>query len=561
MAPSRRAAVGAAVLGAWLLGCAEGDQSPTCEAGGQCEEWADDMAEVSLLQKAEKHTDVLIDTVVDTDSDERGTYQRCHGVGARGWMSVDGMNYMLGSLMPEIVARATKVDIPYMRGTKSGFKYLLSHAKITEFTMDAPYVRFEEGVGVHVQFTGFRVVASVHYQGEGDAWYNPMWSAGWITADLAQKSDVSGIISFDVTDEGRPKIELDMGSLGFELGKFDVEGTILEGILELLASIFKSNLEGMFTSSIKDIVEKSANTYLNDFFASMGLKLPLPLQPPYDIAAADMTFCYIDVRSDYIAIGLLGAFVEDEQVFTFPAKPRALASLPPAGFADKMLAFRFSNFTLSSACYIFQREGLLKTTIQPGYLAKDSGISLEMKTAQSFFRNSALPRDMPENANFVVDISSENPPVVLFDNGKINIEDHIRVDFRWEEGQERTGVFLSFTAPVNASAVMTITEDEEEVVDMQLDQISCTPITIIDVNKDVVNIDAISEFIQVLVKTTLLPYLNGFMSAGVPLSESHGLRLTASEMTLSKGIMDVTSDFTINLDAFNSFIDGLVAQY
>lgn len=429
MSFSRCAAVCAAVLGAWLLGCAEGEQSTTCEAGSQSQEWADDMAEVSLLQKAEKHTDVLIDSAAGTDSDARGTYQRCHGVGARGWMSVDGMNYLLGSLMPEIVARATKVDIPYLRGTKSGFKYLLSHAKITEFTMDAPYMRFEEGVGVHVQFTGFRIVASVHYQGEGDAWYNPMWSAGWITAELAQKADVSGVISFDITDEGRPKIELDMGSLGFDLGKFDVEGTILEGILELLASIFKYNLEGMFTSSIKDTVEKSANTYLNDFFASMGLKLPLPLQPPYDIAAADLTFCYIDVRSDYIAVGLLGAFVDDEHVWTYQAKPRALASLPPANFAGRMLAFRFSNFTLSSASYIFQQEGLLKTTIQPSDLAKDSAVSLEIKTAQSFFRNGALPRDMPENTNFVVDIASENPPVVLFDNGTINIEGHIRWTF------------------------------------------------------------------------------------------------------------------------------------
>lgn len=120
-----------------------------------------------------------------------------------------------------------------------------------------------------VQRARRRPKASFHYSIDGADWYNPLSTSGWVHLDLSAL--LLCLMQVGVSPAGRPSLDLAIHNVVLTLGEFKVEGTIFAGLVNLLVSIFKSQLQGLVATAIKDNVASAANTYLNDYFASMSL--------------------------------------------------------------------------------------------------------------------------------------------------------------------------------------------------------------------------------------------------------------------------------------------------
>lgn len=535
--------------------------SATCSDDGaaECDVPADG---TSLLQKVQSHTSVSVSGAALSERDNS-----CHAVGAKAWVSSHGVNYMLGSMMPPVVEKISKADIPTVSGVKSGFKYAISSIKLREFRTRPPVVSFgeEEGIGVDIQ--DLTVAASFHYSIDGADWYNPLSTSGWVHLDLSAL--LLCLMQVGVSPAGRPSLDLAIHNVVLTLGEFKVEGTIFAGLVNLLVSIFKSQLQGLVATAIKDNVASAANTYLNDYFASMSLTVALPLPKPYDFMSADFTLCFAEVGPGHLTFGVVAAAVDatqtqptnfprDTRALMYSAAPPELHLSPPKELEDTCLGLGFSSWSPNSVFWLLFQRNLLHYTLNPRDVPDKANIPLNMQTARRIVRQEHLPRTAAAGMAmpFVIDISAHSPPEVNFHSGLVEVVAEVKMGLRWDGDAE---TFLSFIAPLRALGQVAITQGENgtETAEASIVNASGTPVTILDGDQSVI-LDGLNEFVDALAHSTLMPLVNGLVNGGFPLPQAAGIQWTHSKVIVEEGDAAALTSFEIDVHQFEEFINNII---
>lgn len=523
----------------------------TCPAG-RCDAGALDDEEAALLQSFQTRSKVAVEEAAGEDPAD----SRCDIVGARGWVSKAGLSYVLATVFPKLLDQVSGIDIPALSGEASGFKYKIADVVMLHHNLDVPQVEFVEGVGVKLSLTGFHIDVRFHYDVKGTGW-NPLFSAGTVRVELIQDSPIHGTIPLSVTDEGKPHVQVQLNELKFKLGGFNVQGSMIGGLVEFLISIFKSKVEGLIATQVRELVHSAVNDQLEDFLSDMSMQIPLPLKDDSGVAdAADMSLCFITIGSEYLTVGVRGAILDTNANAYHTGPAPKLHQAPPSSWlaSGNAVALELGTEPLNSAFSLLQGQGFLKLTVNPSDLPSSAGFSLDAATARSVLSPEAVPRSLP-GLDFAIDISSTQAPSVTFEDGGARLNGHVNMDLRWVSmpGKEDR-VFLAFTAPFEATAIATITEGDEEVVHLHVGHVTCTPITIID-GSNTANIDGLNSMVEKLAAQMLVPHLNDMVKDGIKLPASNGLRLIGSKLSIEGGYLEASSNLDIDLSAFGKFID------
>eukprot|EP00429_Kryptoperidinium_foliaceum_P076364 CAMPEP_0176233908 /NCGR_PEP_ID=MMETSP0121_2-20121125/26064_1 /TAXON_ID=160619 /ORGANISM="Kryptoperidinium foliaceum, Strain CCMP 1326" /LENGTH=543 /DNA_ID=CAMNT_0017573311 /DNA_START=45 /DNA_END=1676 /DNA_ORIENTATION=+ len=543
MAPTLRA-----VWAAALLAAASADAPVACRDGA-CRVAED--AEVSLLQRSQGQA--VVDLAVATGG-------RCDVVGARAWVAQAGINYIVQTMFRDLIDKTFKLEFPEMKGEKGGWKFEASGLSMVHYAIDIPSIDITEGKGVEIALMNFHIDTKFHYKVETKIAGIPVWSAGTARAELSQKEIIRGFVTVGVNEQGKPKVKLELGVVAFKLGAFLVEGSIFEGLIEFLVSIFKERVENAIADAVRWTLETAVNKYLNDFISNIGLMLPL-WRSGTSADAADMSLCYAEVGKGYLSFGVSGAVVDTSKGTrpVYLGAPPVLRKAPPPALMSggHMLATEVTPYTVDTGLALLQAEGVLEKTVMPSDLAN---LKLNAETAKELVPTVEVPaseRGMPQ---FAIHISSDKAPTVSFAESGAKVHGHVEMSLKWiDMAWVKNPEFLKFTAPFEGLAKVTVADAEkEEVMHMELESLSCSPITI--VHHNVPNLKKLSAMIEQLVQTALLPYLNSVIKDGVAMPTGEGLQLTGSQASMTNGYLDTVSDIHIDMSAVDAFIDSAIAK-
>jgi len=542
MAPAMKSLV----LALALLRGVSGDVAGVCPAGDVCEE-----ADVSLLQKTETRLQVATDSLEWSAGVEDS---RCEAVGARAWLSEAGANYIVQTVFGTLVDKTFTLEYPDVKGEKNGWTYEISGASVMEYAIDLPELNFTNGVGLDLTIPKFSVNTKFHYKVDGTGW-NPIWSAGTVRAELSQKEPLQGQFVVGVNKDGKPTVNLQLNDPKVKLGAFAMEGTIFEGLVEFLVSIFKEKVENSIASTVKWVIETAVNKYLNDWISKIGLQLPLQSGGKTS-DVADMSLCYVEVTKQYLAFGVSGA-VTDPAESTKSAyvgvPPRLRQAPPPAMLSEgHMLATELTPFTLDTGLALMQAHGVLRQVITPSDIM--GGLKLDVDTARAMVPGLAVPKD-GRGMSFAVHIKSDESPKVTFNDGAAEIHGHVTISLKWEDLPMINNVeFLKVSAPFIGMATVAMEEGAQAVMHMQLDSVSVTPITVI--GQTTTDMSTVNSMIETVARTALLPYINRLVKNGVGLPSGNGFHLKDSKVAIVGGYLDTISDISVDMDAFKAFIDS-----
>lgn len=148
------------------------------------------------------------------------------------------------------------------------------------------------------------------------------------------------------------------------MGKISIHGSMLSWLYDVLLALVKGSIASGVSSALSSALKSFVNDDLAHILSSLQLKIPIHLDPPYDIALLDSTFTSILTNASHVTFDVK-AEVESRNASdpSFPGVPAQLPDVPPVAFETYMISVSIKQMVFNSALWVFWQKGLLTDSI------------------------------------------------------------------------------------------------------------------------------------------------------------------------------------------------------
>jgi len=487
---------------------------------------------------------------------------RCKHVGGRAWVSQKGVDYLVEAFLPVIVDEIEAVEISPKTGSAYGFSYSLNNFEISNMSIASPraYFRQDEGLGLDVQ--GVSVQVKLKYRVEGTDWWNPIWSSGTITAVVSQDTGGTGVIRVGVSPIGNPVLNMTVETIHTTLKDLQLSGTRLSAVIEFISSFVSDYIGEMIATKIKSVIEWFINDKFNSYLDVIDLKLPLPVDPPYNISALDASLCAVHIGTNYIGVDTRAEVVDlEDDTLVYPVEPLELPQGPPMtvdDFESSMFAAALTKWTINSGLWLYQTRDLARYTLMQSDIPENSPIVLSAEYLRPLVGNAPGVPPWYWNADqdgkkkeFAIEISSNNVPAISFSSGRIQTTLNTTMAFKMQGVPTAQQYAFSIQAPIRASAGVHV---EGGKVTGELQYVSSLPIKLVSAVSRV-SMFAVSAFIEILSATVLVPLANMHLGNGYPIPTKYGITALNTSVQITDMVV-ARSDVLLNTKEIMDIIYG-----
>jgi len=162
------------------------------------------------------------------------------------------------------------------------------------------------------------------------------------------------VLDVGASADGHPTISAPTADISLGELKIELHGSFWSWLVNFFLGLFEGSIKDEIEKKIAPVMQDFIDTDLNGMLQNVTLDLPLPLQPPYDIAA--VRFGLVDAPTygaDYMAFNLAGdvydlAQPNASQPFLPPPIPQT-SNLSATHYVGAFM----SAYTLETAAYVF----------------------------------------------------------------------------------------------------------------------------------------------------------------------------------------------------------------
>ena len=448
--------------------------------------------------------------------------------GARATLTKDGVNHMVQRALPNVLSQLQSIPVPDQHGTASSpigdINYNITDIVISGLKVGALSLDLTPPSTLRVSVTGVCINVDLAWSYVDVKYPDILHDSGTATANSS--SSLFWVAASFTESQGRPQVVVTNSNV--TIGDLTI---IMHGGQSWLYNLIEGLFQDFLVQSMEESVEKALVTTVNQQVAEILSTLDLDVKLD-DTASVDFSMTGPPtVTSSYLSVPDKGQFYANSDHSTVPGSP---VSTPEISDSNP-LQFYLTSYVLASASFVYQQAGKLDYRISQKDIS--SSVHLQLNTATFKYLVPALYNKYPDQDMIILG-SCPSPPVANITSAGISAEFDTNMDFRVlnKDGSATSAFVISAVAQSSGTASVSGTS-----LMIKLAYLSATLKTQSS-TVGPVDVSAISDIVDTLLKSVITPLLNLFISPGIPIPSVQGLELVHPEVKFSEGFLFVSTD-------------------
>jgi len=471
--------------------------------------------------------------------------------GGRLWVAQSGVDMVMESVFPELLAAAETLAIPPISGSADlmdtdflKWTYSVSNFAVSNISFgDAPPdIHFVPDVGLGISVSGLVMTLAVDYDIQPVSDMNPFGFRGSIKVTTSPVTSITGRLQMSTSATGKPEFGLAVTNFNLQLDEISVQtDSMFEGILDFGANLMRHILVAYVNPQVPPLIEGFVNSTINNEISDVELRMLLDFLPvPYNDFAVDFGLCSIDFTEKYLVADLHALIVSTTQNIEYNETPPMLPDAPDRDV--QMIELELMSWGINAGMNMAYEMDLLTFTI---YQLGDS----IQNQARKMMAAVSPGRQVPGDAAFKINILADSAPLIYFDQDGISLNGTFKVSTMVTDGQGVEWPVLALAVPGHFRVNVHVSDDEPQQASLTLDHFEAEDASLLITEHVNISMGELMAYVNSIGSELILPQANTFLQDyKLDLGPWGGVHLKNATLESKTGHLAATSDISINVE-------------